>query len=309
MRDHPQFSAYLALICVCFFWGTTYLGIRIALDSFAPPALVSIRYLISGSIMLAGARLSGAKIPSGPELRRTAFYGVLILGIGNGCLSYAELWVPSGLASLYVTTSPFWMVGIDALLPKGESLHTPTVRGLLVGLAGTVMLVAPSAWQALTGPSRAGAVSGLLVVGGFLLLQFGCASWALGTVLQRQQQARAHPFVSGAVQQLATGLAWSIPALLTPHAVRWTSRGGLAIAYLIVFGGIIGYSAFLLAISRLPVAIASIYTYVNPVVAVLLGWLFYREPFGLWEACAMLVIFCGVAMVKGAGVKRPAKPT
>jgi drug/metabolite transporter (DMT)-like permease len=299
LRDHPQFSAYVALICVCFFWGTTYLGIRIALESFAPPALVSIRYILSGGIMLAGARAAGVPIPRGRELWRTALNGVLILGIGNGCLSFAELWVPSGLAALYVTTSPFWMVGVDAVIPPRQSLHGPTLRALFVGLAGTALLVALPAWQALTGEGSAGGL------GGFLLLQFGCAAWAVGSIRQRQQQARAHPFVSGAVQQLACGLAWTIPALLTPHAITWTNRGGAALAYLIVFGGIIGYSSFLLAISRLPVAVASVYTYVNPVVAVFLGWLFYREPFGAWEAAAMVVIFAGVALVKRASATAP----
>jgi drug/metabolite transporter (DMT)-like permease len=301
LRDHPQFSAYVALICVCFFWGTTYLGIRIALESFAPPALVSIRYIISGGLMLAGARAAGVPIPRGPELWRTAFNGVLILGIGNGCLSFAELWVPSGLAALYVTTSPFWMVGVDALIPGGRSLHGPTLRALLVGLVGTALLVAPTARQALIGQGSAGGLAG------FLLLQFGAAAWAVGSILQRKQKARAHPIVSAAVQQLACGLVWTIPALLTPNAIHWTdkgaSRGIAAIAYLIVFGGIVGYSSFLMAISRLPVAIASIYTYVNPVVAVFLGWIFYREPFGAWEATAMVVIFAGVALVKRASDK------
>jgi len=300
-RPRPRLrfaDGYLALISVCFFWGTTYLAIRIAVESMAPQVLVAIRYVVSGGIMLLGARWAGVAIPRPPELWRTAFNGVLILAIGNGCLSFAELWVPSGLASLYATTIPFWLVGIDAVIPGGKPLHGPTLRALLVGLAGTALLVAAPSWRALTGQASAGGL------GGFLLLQLGCAGTGLGSILQRKQQARAHPFVSGAVQQLACGLTWSIPALLTRHELHWTNRSLAATAYLIVFGGIVGYSSFLLAVSRLPVAIASVYTYVNPVVAVCLGWLFYREPFGLLEAVAMVVIFIGVALVRHVAAER-----
>src|SRR5581483_11613485 len=103
---HPHLRAYLALAAVCFFWGTTYLGIRMSLESFPPFALVGIRYLISGGIMCAGVRAFGKQFPRGRELWLTAFYGVIVIGIGNGALVFAEQWVPSGLASIFITTSP-----------------------------------------------------------------------------------------------------------------------------------------------------------------------------------------------------------
>ena len=151
MRDHPHFTAYAALICVCFFWGTTYLAIRIAIETIPPATLVCVRYLISGAIMLAGGLAVRARLPRGRELWLTALFGVMILGIGNGCLAFAEQWVPSGLAALFVTTSPFWFVGLDAALPGGTPLHGPTLRGMLVGLAGVALLVAPAASAALAG--------------------------------------------------------------------------------------------------------------------------------------------------------------
>ena len=191
------------------------------------------------------------------------------------------------------------MVGIDALLPEGASLHAPTVRGLLVGLAGTVMLVAPSAWQALTAVER-GRRERIMVVADFCYYNSAARPGLWAQSCNASSMRARIPLLAARSSNWRPAWRWSIPALLTPHAVALDCPGGLAIAYLIVFGGIVGYSAFLLAISRLPVAIASIYTYMNPVVAVLLGWLFYREPFGLWEACAMLVIFCGVAMVRRA---------
>ena len=210
-----------------------------------------------------------ARIPSGRELWFTALFGVIIIGIGNGCLAFAELWVPSGLAALFITTSPFWMIGMEALIPGGERLHAPTILGLLVGLAGSILLVAPSAIQeGFNGP----------LLRGFLILQLGCCGWALGSILQRRHTTKAHPVVSGAVQQLATGLVYLVPALLArPHPLAWSGRSVGAVFYLAICGSIIGYSAYIYALSQLPVSVVSIYSYINPIIAVLLGWRFYRE--------------------------------
>ena len=256
-----------------------------------------IRYLISGSLLLVIARISGAHLPRGRELWVTAGCGVLVLGVGNACLAFAEQWIPSGLAALFVSTSPFWLVGAEAIAPRGEPLHWPTVRGMLVGAAGVAFLVAPD-FENASGSFSANRA----VLGAFVLLQIGCAGWAAGSILQRKTPAKAHPFVSAAVQQLATGLVYSIPVMIHPVPIRWSARGVGAVIYLMTFGSIIGYSAYVYAMDRLPVAIASIYTYVNPLIAVLLGWLAYREPFGRHEAAAMAIIFVGVAMVKLASV-------
>jgi len=289
LRRHSNFPAYLALACVCFFWGTTYLGIRMALESFPPLLLVATRFILSGSIMLAVALMQGSYLPRGRELLIACASGVIVLGVGNGCLVYAETLIASGLAGLFITISPFWLVGIEALLPGGERLHPPTIFGMLVGFCGVALLVVP------------GLESGVKreVLYGFLILQVGNASWSFGSIFQRHQAARAHPVLIGAVQQLAAGLAFLPPALVVPeHAVAWSSRGVLAILYLVVFGSIVGYSSYAYALDRLPVAIVSVYPYVNAVVAVTLGWWFYREPFGRVEAAAMLIIFAGVALVK-----------
>ena len=299
MRRHPQFQAYLALAAVCFFWGTTYLGIRMALESVPPLMLVSLRYIISGALLLTAAFFTKARLPAGRELFYTALFGAIIIGMGNGCLAFAELWVPSGLAALFITTTPFWMIGIEALIPGGARLHGPTLFGMLVGFAGTLLLVAPSAIrEGLHGP----------ILQGFLLLQFGCCGWAFGSILQRRHTTTAHPVVSGAVQQLATGLVFLGPALLTrTQPMHWSNRSLGAMIYLVTFGSVVGYSAYLYALAKLPVSIVTIYNYVNPIVAMFLGWLIYREHVGIQELGAMLIIFLGVALVKrSAGVR--AKP-
>ena len=278
------------MIAICFFWGTTYLAIRIGLESFPPLTMVCARFLLSGSLMLAGALAAKVHLPRGKELLVTALNGVLILGVGNSCLTFAELWIPSGLAALIITASPLWMVGIDALLPGGERLRAPAMAGILVGGAGAVLLVAPR------GIGQAGTA---LLWGAFFLLQLANFSWSFGSIRQRRMQGLAHPIVSGAVQQLAAGLACLPLALLERgQPMHWNPRGVAAVLYLVVFGSIVGYSAYVYALSKLPVALVSIYTYINPIVAVFLGWLFYREPFGGTDAAGMAVIFLGVAMVK-----------
>ncbi|HEY7209691.1 MAG TPA: EamA family transporter [Bryobacteraceae bacterium] len=286
----PGRLAYGALAAVCLFWGTTYLGIRIALETLPPLYLIAIRYTISGSILLLAARLGRFRLPSGPELLQTAACGVICIGIGNGCLAIAELLIPSGLAAVFYTTAPFWMVGMDALLPHGKRPLPMTVGGLVIGVAGVIFLVYPAALhEGLRGHTFSG----------FLLLQVSAVGWTLGALLQKRVRTTALPFVSGAVQQLAAGLATFIPAALfekMPHAV--SLRSELAVAYLVVFGSLVGFSAFIYSMTHLPVAIVSIYTFVNPVVAILLGWLFFREPFGTRELAAMLIIFGGIAVVR-----------
>jgi drug/metabolite transporter (DMT)-like permease len=279
----------MALVAVCFFWGTTYLGIRMSLESFPPLVLVSLRYVLSGSIMLGYAAARGVYIPRGRELRAACVAGFLTLGIGNGALVFSETLIPSGLAGLIITISPFWLVGAEALLPGGERLHAPTIAGMAVGLAGAALLFTP----------ETGAGIDRAVLHGFLILQLGMAAWSFGSIHQRRNAGKAHPVMAGAAQQLAAGLALAPLALAVPeHPIHWSTRGVAALLYLVFFGSIVGYSSYVYAMDRLPVAIVSVYPYVNAVVAVALGWLFYREAFGRREFLAMLIIFAGVALVK-----------
>jgi drug/metabolite transporter (DMT)-like permease len=280
----------VALAAVCFFWGTTYLGIRMSLETFPPLTLVAVRYLISGTLTLGFAWYRGMHVPRGKELAAACLAGLATLTIGNGALVVAETIIPSGMAGLIIAMSPFWMVGVEALLPGGESLHAPTIGAMALGLGGAALLVTP-------GADPQGGGHNLLI--GFLVLQIGMAGWSFGSIYQRRNAGKAHSVVAGGIHQLAAALSMAPFAWLVPHhAVHWSARGVGAILYLVVFGSLVGYSAFVYVMDRLPVAVVSIYPYVNAVVAVALGWLFYREPFGLRESAAMVVIFAAVALVK-----------
>jgi drug/metabolite transporter (DMT)-like permease len=289
LSSHPLLRPYLALAAVCVFWGTTYLAIRMSLESFPPLVLVSVRFTLSGGVMLACAAGRGVYLPRGRELGAACLAGFLTLGVGNSGLTFSELIIPSGIAGLILTIQPFWMVGFEALLPGGARLHAPTLAGMVVGLAGAALLFTPDP----------GAHFNRRLVDGFLILQVTLAAWSFGSVYQRRKAGQAHPVIAGAVQQLAAGLISAPFALFLPQPpIHPTVRGVGALFYLVVFGSIVGYSAYVYSMNRLPVAIVSIYPYVNAIVAVVLGWLVYREPLGWREASAMLVIFAGVSIVR-----------
>ena len=297
----PHLRSWLALFAVYIFWGTTYLGIRVALESFPPALLLGLRFTLSGTILLIAGRALKMTIPRGAELRRTVFCGFLTLGVGTGCLCLAEQWVPSGLAALFITTAPFWMLTIDAIVPGGDRFHKPVLWGMMIGLLGTLLLVAPFG-----GSAGLDMRSGKLALG-FLVLQLGNLGWCFGSIWQRRSTTTAHPVMSGAVQQMVVGLMFLIPSmLLQRHEAHWDNKGWGAILYLATFGSIVGYSAFLYVMETLPVAIVTTYNYVNPAVAVVLGWVFYREPLGVRELVAMAVIFLGVAVVRRMQSRRKA---
>jgi drug/metabolite transporter (DMT)-like permease len=291
---------------VCFFWGTTYLGIRIGVQDISPATLMSARYLASGLILVIGARITGAVFPTAREAGFTALFGIITIGGGTGSLAFSEQWISSGLAALFVTTQPFWLVGMERLFSMTatgggrEPLHARSIIGMIVGLAGVAYLVVPG-----TSPDASQVSFGQHGVrDAFIVLQIGALMWSAGSIAQRRLPTRAHPFVNGGIQQLATGIVFLFIAAFDGQKSHWTPSAIAAVTYLAIFGGAIGYSAYIFAMDRLPVAIVSIYTYINPVVAVVLGWLFYREQLGAREIVAMLVIFAGVALVKGFGKKK-----
>lgn len=266
------------------------MGIRMALESFPPLLLVAIRFLLSGSILLAWARWKGWTLPSGPEMLRTCLFGLMMLGVANGCLTFAETWIPSSLAALFLTTAPFWLVGLEAAMPNGERLTVPVVLGLVTGLAGVVMLVLPGSGSLAMGPN---------LWKGFLVLQVGSFFWNAGSTMQRRWRATTHPLLTAALQQFAAGVVYLVATLVVPERpVTLTATGIAGILWLVTFGSIVGYSAYIYSLETLPVSLVSLYTFINPVVAVTLGKVFYDEPFGRKEVTAMVIIFAGVLIVK-----------
>ena len=294
LRDHVR-TAYLAWIAVCLVWGTTYLGIRIALETIPPALLGGLRYVAAGAALAVILRARGERLPGPAHWRGLAVLGFLMIALGNGGVIWAQQWVPSGIAAVVVAASPFWMTGLEAVLPGGERLTARGVTGLLIGFAGFLMLV----WPDLT----AGGELGRQFAVGVIALQIACIGWALGSSYSRRHARGENALGSAALQMLFGGLFMLAAATVRGEwaELSFTWRTGLAELYLIVFGSLVGYSAYVYALKHLPVSTVSLYAYVNPVIAVVLGTLLLSEPFGWRVVVASATVFAGVAVVRYQG--------
>jgi drug/metabolite transporter (DMT)-like permease len=291
-------SAFLAWVAICVIWGATYLAIKIALEGIPPFLIGASRFLLAGSIMLAVLKVRGEALPPRESWGRLALSGALLLGGGNGGVVVAEQWIASGLAAVVIATSPFWMVGIEAFHAGGERISRRQSAGLLVGFLGIVLLVWPGI--------ASGGAGGWRFVAGVLSLQAACASWALGSSISRRVPARVSPMQTAAMQMLFGGAVMLLMGTLLGEwgdlAPTW--RSSLAVLYLTFVGGLGGFGAYIYALSRLPVSFVSLYAYVNPVIAVLLGTWLLGEPFGLRIAIAMAVVLAGMGLVSSSKQSR-----
>jgi len=292
----PSARAYVAWLAVCLIWGTTYLAIRISLETIPPLLMAAMRWIAAGSLLIALLALRGETLPRRREWPSLAILGILLLGFGNGAVVWAEQTVPSGLTAVLVATSPFWMVGLDALMPGGEPLHPRRVIGLIVGFGGIVMLV----W-----PEIHFDASGRGFLGGVIAAQIACVGWAVGSSYARKRgrgdASGENVLATAAFEMLFGGIALLIVSLALHETSRlmFTPRTGGALLYLIFAGAIGGFSAYAYALKHLPVATVSLYAYVNPVIAVVLGALVLGEQFSARMVVSALVVIAGIALVKG----------
>jgi drug/metabolite transporter (DMT)-like permease len=298
-----QWKIILAFGLVYVFWGSTYLGIGIAVEQIPPAFMCATRFMIAGVIMLAYCAATGRRIRfSARHLFHLAVVGILLLLGGNLTLSYAELIVPTGLAALLVSVSPLWFLVLDSLLLGDHHIARRGKIGLVVGILGVVVLV----WPTLAQPSALGRREFWWSIG----LQGGSLSWALGSVLSKKwQTAEGDPFSTTAWQVVFAGIANLAFALVferNSHPV-WTARGLGAIFYLVVCGSWIGYTAYIWLLQHVPTSKVSTYAYVNPVVAVFLGWLVLHERIDRYILMGSAVIVASVIMVTSAKIRtRPA---
>jgi len=293
-------KAYIAWGAVCLFWGTTYLAIRIGVESVPPALFAGIRFVIAGLIFLPFLMMKGYALPARRELLDIAIVGIALLTIANGTVVWAEQWVPSSLAALIVATLPFWVVGIEAVLPKGERLNVKKVLGVLIGFSGMVILLWPDLKSSID-PNY---------LKGILAMLIPPISWGAGSIYSKRRNSKVHPLMAAALQMLIAGIILVIIGGAAGEFSRLTynPKGFAAIGYLVIFGSIIGYGSYIYALAKLPTAVVSMYAFINPVIAVILGWLILDERLDWWVATATLIIFTGVILVKTAptGKRLPA---
>ena len=292
MSARERRLAYIAWITVCLVWGTTYLAIRIALESVPVALLAGLRWAAAGALLAAMLPLFGERVPHPRTWKSIAIAGFLMAVIGNGGVVWAQQYVASGLAAVIVAMVPFWTVLVEAMLPHGERLTSRTLIGLGVGFLGIVVLV----WPELT----IGGESGRLFIAGVIALQVACLGWALGTSYTKRNAMTASPLGASAMQMLLSGAMLIAIGTATGEWSRlaFTPRTAGAMIYLVLIGSVVGYTAYVYALKHLRISTVSLYAYVNPLIAVILGTLLLSEPFSLRILFAAALVFAGIAVVR-----------
>jgi drug/metabolite transporter (DMT)-like permease len=289
-----------ALITVYIVWGSTYLAIRFAVESMPPFLMAATRFLIAGGILFVWRKLAGDKMPTKLEWRSAAIVGLLLLTGGNGNVVWAEQRVASGVAALIVGSAPIWMVTIDALRPGGKKANLQTWAGVIIGFMGILILISP--WNIGKNSQdldMLGVAS--LLLGGFL--------WAVGSLYSRTATLPDSPLLGTSMEMLAGGVGLLMLGSLTGEWGRLdlstiTARSIWGLIYLIIFGALIGYSAYTWLLRNAPTPLVSTYAYVNPLVAIFLGSILASEPLTPRILIAALVVVGSVALINTARADR-----
>jgi drug/metabolite transporter (DMT)-like permease len=282
--------AYFAWVAVCLLWGTTYLAIRVAIETIPPLLMAGLRWTVAGAIILAALKIRGERIPPASHWPAMTVLGFLLMGLGNGCVVWAEQTLPSGLTAVLVAAVPFWMVGIERFVAESDAVTGRRLLGLLVGFGGIVLLVWPELEM---GNGRAFFL-------GVVSTQLACVGWAIGSSYARRRHSEENVLAAAALQMLFGGLILAIAGLVRGELgmLAFSNRSVTALVYLIVAGSLGGFSAYAYALKYLPVATVSLYAYVNPVIAVLLGTLILGEALSPRLALAGAIVLVGMALVR-----------
>lgn len=273
-------------------WGSTYLGIRVAVETMPPFAMAAVRFLIAGGLLLAVLKARGAAWPTGRQWRINAVIGTFLLLGGNGLVVWAEQTIPSGIAALLIGAGPLCIVLTEWAWPGGSRPGAITFAAMLLGFGGVTWLAAP--WDS---PADGG-----LNTPGLIAMLGASVFWAIGSIYSRHAKHGAEPFLAAALQMLGGSAALGVVALLHGDFAHLdlaaiSARSWGAFAYLIVLGSLVGFSTFVWLMKHCSPASVATYAYVNPIVAVLLGWLLLDEPFGSRTVVASAVIVTSVAII------------
>jgi drug/metabolite transporter (DMT)-like permease len=295
-------TIWLALGSLYIIWGSTYLAIRVAIDTMPPLLMAAMRFLVAGGLLYAWSIWRGDREGDRPGRRQwiaaLIIGGLLLLG-GNGGVAIAEQTVASGLVALIIAMTPLWMALLDRIV-YGQRLAAQAIAGLFLGFGGLIMLVGPPGEDRLD-------LSGVLVALGASL------AWATGSIYARGASLPRRPLVANGMQMLGGGALLAVAGIAAGELgrlepARFSAESILAVLYLIVFGSLIAFSAYMWLLRVAPISLVSTYAYVNPVVAVFLGWLFLDEAISARTAIAGGVIVLAVAMIITARRLPPGEP-
>lgn len=297
--EFPRARVLAAFAAVYVVWGSTYLAIRYAVNTIPPFLMVGARFIVSGVILYLWARWRGSPRPSMREWRDAAIAGGLMLCFGNGAVSWAEQHVASGPAALLVAVVPLWMVLIDWAGPRGERPSGRVMLGIVVGLIGLIVLINPGAAS-----NREGIAAGAAIV-----LVLSSLGWAAGSVYNRYGERPRSAAMSTGMQMIAGSIALMAVsvAIGEPRGFHLSAVSGASWAgwiYLVTFGSLVGFTAYIYLLQAVSPAKASTYAYVNPLVAVFLGWAIAGEAVTGRTMIAAAIILGGVAMITMNGQRR-----
>jgi drug/metabolite transporter (DMT)-like permease len=292
-RGHASRAQIVAAFASIYLvWGSTYLAIRYAVQTIPPFIMGGTRFVISGALLYVWARSRGASRPTRINWRNAVIAGGFLLLGGNGAVVWAEQFMPSGLTALLVSILPFWLVIIEWVRPPRQRPSGAILVGLVLGFAGIVVLVGPSEFGGHDAASPLGT----------LVLILGSLSWAIGSFWSRDAELPASGLLTTGMEMLGGGVLMLIVGSLTGelshldlHGVSHASMIGLA--YLIAFGSLIGFTSYIWLLDKVSPAQLGTYAYVNPIVAVLLGWAIAGERLSVRTAVAAAIVIGGVALI------------
>jgi drug/metabolite transporter (DMT)-like permease len=279
----------VAFFAVYVFWGMTYAAMRVAVVEIPPYVMAGARFVLAGALLYAWSRSRGERPPTLQQWRAAGKIGAFLLLGGNASVAWAEQRVPSGLAALLIGVMPIWMVGLE-WLRRGLRPSRQVIVGLLLGAAGVALLILPQGDGAGVDPVGAG------------VLILAAASWAWGSVISKSAPLPASPFLATSMEMIAGGILCLIVAALSGElqdfsVAEVSSQAVLAWLYLVVFGSLVAFTAYIWLLGVTSIAKVGTYAYVNPVVAVLLGWAVLGEPITMRTVVGAIVILFGVALV------------
>ena len=281
-----------AFAAIYIIWGSTYLGIKYAIESIPPFMVGGVRFLIAGTLLYAWARFKSGVKPTGEQWRQGLLLGVFLLGVGNGCVVWAQQRTPSGITALVVAIVPLMVVLIEWLRPGGKHPGAAALTGVIIGLAGMALLIGPSAFMGASDVQPLAA----------LVLLFGSLSWSAATVFGKRVSVPPVPPLASAIQLFGGGLSLMIVSAIAGELGRvqpadFSLRAVLAVWYLIIFGSIIAFSAYSWLLRVASPTKISTYAYVNPIVAMFLGWAVAGEEMSVRVLVAAAVVLAGVALI------------
>lgn len=296
LRKEPAWAPLAAYLAVCILWGSTYLAISLAVKTIPPLLMVGLRFVTAGAILLGWCLARGERLPPAKTFLQSAVTGILLLFIGNGGVSWAEVNLASGLTAIIVAAVPLWMVIIDKTHWKESFSNPRVILGLLLGFAGVVFLVTAGAKSVNLSLRNTAQLTSLIV------LIVGSISWAAGSIYSKNTPVPGSTFIKGSLQMLIAGIALLITSALVGdwthiswQAVSLRSWGGLV--YLVIFGSLVGYLSYIYVLGVWPATRVGTYAYVNPVVAVFLGWAIISEPLSSGQFIGLAIILAGVMLV------------